>query len=134
MKDRKSRSVTPTEAQPDFTHAHRILQKMLDGGSATADYMTVPYLSAIQSKKARHSRPDELSKLIIDIASDNPKITASQLFYKLKKNVGQGVIVSMTADDSVEWRTSAGKPMKTSVLALKDRLSRAKNCLKKDSL
>ena len=100
MKDRKSRSATPTEVpSPNFEDAHRIRQKMIAGGSATADYVTVPYLSALQSKKARHPRLDDLQKLIIAIASDNPKITKSQLFYELRKRAGQGVIVSMTADD-----------------------------------
>lgn len=135
MKDRKSQSAIPAEAPPhNYEHVNRIVQKMREGGSTSADIVMTASLSINQSRKARHSRRDDLQELIIVMARDNLEITANRLFYELKNRVDQGVIVSMTANDTVEWKTSEGKLKKTPVSGLKDRLSRAKKYLKKDSL
>lgn len=132
MKKRKSQPMPDAGPPPGLEEAHRILQKMLVGGSTTADYVTTPYLSALQSKKASQVRLDDLQKLIIEIAEIG-NITMRQLESELRRRVGEGVIVAMTSDDFVEWKTSEGALMKSPISGLKDRLYRAKRQLKKEA-
>lgn len=132
MKMQKSLAISDPE-KPDFGDAQRIVQKMLDQNSATADYATSIYNSGMQSLRARIPRMDELSQLIMDVAAEKFEISAKQLCRQLDKFVGQGVIVELTDDDFVVWKTSSGKTKKTPVSGLNDRLCRAKKHLKKKS-
>lgn len=125
--------VIPDAATPDFDDARRIVQKMLAQNSATADFATSLHNSGIQSLRARRPRRDELSQLIMDVAAEKIEISAKQLPRELEKFVGLGVIVELTADDFVVWKTSSGKTKKTPVSGLDDRLSRVKKQLKKNS-
>lgn len=83
---------------------------------------------SLQWDAAENRRPDDLQKLIEDIAKANPKITCPQLLEELKKHKHGEVIERIEAE---EIRLTNGKTV--AVSGLKDRLSRAKKNLKKIS-
>lgn len=118
---------------PKFEHVDRILAKVRAGDSETADYALAGFDSFFHSVVASHARPDDLGSLIVDIVRDDPEISWKDLLKELEKRAGQGLIESITEDDFIQWRTSDGTTENTPISGLKDRLTRARDFLKKDS-
>jgi hypothetical protein len=85
-------------------------------------------------KGGRARKGDSLSKLIERLVRVNPKITERQLFWRLNREVGKGVIFSIDAKSSViagnvrviTFEDDHGRRKTASVSGLKDRLARAK--------
>lgn len=118
----------------DPSRVDEITAKVKAGDSTTATYAMSklkPLIESVrQTEIARKPRLNELNALIAAIVKDDPEITEKGLWRELEKRAGQGVIVEMTADDKIQWKTSAGKVETTPISALKDRLSRVKQRLK----
>jgi hypothetical protein len=82
-----------------------------------------------QREASKQRRPNDLQKLIEDIAADLPTITAKQLLEELRKERGNGVIESINDDEGkIEWNNRT-RVADTPISALKDRLYRAKKIL-----
>jgi hypothetical protein len=117
----------------NLEHVDRILAKAHAGDSYTADYAIAGFDSFFHSVVASHARPDDLGSLIVEIVRDDPEISWKDLLKELERRAGQGVIESITEDDFIQWRTSDGTTEKTPISGLKDRLTRARDSLKRNS-
>jgi hypothetical protein len=72
---------------------------------------------------------DPLQKLIEEIVCQDPKISQPQLWHRLRKEIGNGTIVSIDPEGparKIHFVASDGKVKTAAVSGLKDRLSRAK--------
>jgi hypothetical protein len=99
-----------------------------DAANAKTTFQTEP-----SRKGGKTPKSDPLSKLIAHVYKENPQITAWQLLYALKSQVGKGVIISIDAEPSqpngprrIHFVATDGK-VKTAVSGLKHRLSRVRN-------
>lgn len=87
----------------------------------------ISYKQRINSQK---ERPDALQSLIDNIVTRKPTISITDLIDALVKEINFGVI-SGFEDENIEWQDKNGRIKDTPVSALKDRLSRSKNKIKK---
>jgi hypothetical protein len=126
------------------TSVAKVRQKL--DAPARKPYITLKRLmDAARVEVNRHAssqdRPDELQKLIIDIVSQQPDATTSEVLAALKRYPPGQVIESVSDDGATEWTDDRGKVRSDAVIewnnangkviyspikSLKDRVSRAK--------
>jgi len=110
----------------------------LDRGAGIKGYLNGKHIDAYLAGKCAKS--NALSRLILRIVGENPKLTAPELIAALERETGQGIIVDF--DDEFFYfvkeeldpndNEDDGKALdKASKTGMKDRLSRAKNPKKK---
>jgi Arc/MetJ-type ribon-helix-helix transcriptional regulator len=75
---------------------------------------------------AEAPRRDALRTLLEDIDQRKPRLSHKRVWRELEREVGKGVIVSVT-DDGIEWRSKSGRLRRTSIDALASRLSRIRD-------
>jgi hypothetical protein len=91
------------------------------------------FISKKQSSIASHDRPDALTKILLDILRKGPSdLSYTNILLKLKHMAipGQGPILEVTRE-IVEWMDENEAVHEVPIPALKNRISRAKNTLKK---
>jgi hypothetical protein len=74
----------------------------------------------------RVPKADPLTKLISTINRANPGISENQLRWKLKEEVGRGIICSANIRSYIEYEKESGQIARMPISALKDRLSRVR--------
>ena len=108
--------------------------KTLEQALADAAYGKAMFHSQLSIKGGRAPKSDSLQELIQNCAHENPKISQRELWHRLKKEIGKGIIVSIDAESPCEdgsvrkihFMSSDGKVKTALVSGLKNRLSRAK--------
>ena len=101
---------------------------------AEAEHLRSIVMEEQARRGGRARKPDALQLLIDEIVRENPELNQNQLFYRLRREEGQGVIVridrpeEMLAGDEpcIHFQTEEGVEKTASLSGLKDRLSRAK--------
>lgn len=116
----------PSQVTPDeekFAAVHRINQKMIKGGSVTADVATKIFNSTLQTIR-RAKRSDEfLNQAIREILSSNLALREPEIIVRLREN---GFRFN-TAENEITWlacKTPA------SISGLKDRICRIKKMIR----
>lgn len=118
----------------DPTRVDELAKKLRERNSETATYVASQLKPIFQSEVARRPRQDALQTIIIDIVRQNPCISAKALRNELEARARpNGVVRAITADDMIEWVTNKGILESSPVSGLKDRLTKAKAALKKNS-
>jgi hypothetical protein len=109
-------------------------QKTLEQALADAAYSKATFHSQLSLKGGRAPKSDSLQELIQKFVHEDPKISQRQLWYKLRTEIGKGIIVSIDAEcpsedgslRKIHFMSGDGKVKTARVSGLKNRLSRAK--------
>ncbi len=110
------------------------LQKSFDQALADAEKTMAIVQSAFSRKGGKAPKRDALQAIIQEILIQKPKITAGQLVYTLKSDLGAGTVSSIDAESElrggeprmIHYFDDNGTPKTASLSGLKDRLSRAR--------
>jgi hypothetical protein len=109
-------------------------RKSLEQALADAEIVRNEVQCGFSQKGGRAPKRDVLQDVIAGIVREEPNITQRKLLLKLKKEEGQGTVVSIDRESDVlagdvrkiHFVDAHGRTKRASVNGLKDRLSRAK--------
>lgn len=109
-------------------------QKTLEQALADAAYGKASFHSQLSIKGGRTPKSDSLQELIQKFVHEEPKLNQRQLWHRLRREIGKGIIVSIDADGPngndyvkrIHFVSGDGKVKTAPVSGLKNRLSRAK--------
>jgi hypothetical protein len=109
-------------------------QKTLEQALADAEKTKNTFQSDFSRKGGKAPKCDALQSLIRRIVHRKPNINNQQLLYRLKKEIGEGTVVSIEGKSEVladgirkiHFQDRDGTPKTASLSGLKDRLSRVK--------
>jgi hypothetical protein len=117
-------------------------QKTFEQALADAERVRNNLQSALSRKGGKAAKGDALNRLITKIVRRKLKMNNRQLLFALKKESGQGTIVSIDGESDVltgdvrqiHFEDDKGTPKTASVAGLKDRLFRAKKKIRANRL